>query len=772
MKLKIPLKRAIQSAIFILMLISVVVVWPMKLFRPWQYTGEIDPNALSIIQNEGTILQEFTPDKPGLSNVSFYIYNEEELEDNDGFLVFRVFNEALQKLDEKEFKLKDLTLPGVLTVKFRDELLPGTKYYFSIENPGNFLLFSMKDGMNLDTRYGYHTYFNKGQYALYGLAVLLIGGVLIAICEILLRKNSKQTKYDFGLRLALSIIVVVCAGWAAYQVFPAMKFSTNNLDIIFYEAGIFLFACLALYGLLYKRELPQREIITFSELKSIVPNFLQSLAFAGVMVGCVNYVNALYTYQQQLATNIVLSCFALAIICGYNKKELLNWYNLGYIVPATGLAIYYVLQHNTASEQLAVARGTAVYFVLWGIVALNTIRLLFEHKWHKISIFYTIALILLIAEMVRSRNTRIWPIYIAVFFGMFLIRVIAKGNTGRYMENFTNGVMVHFVYITLYAFLHRPFHFYLYIRYPGIFHTVTVTAVYLVFVLSLATARFLIVYREKGRLKSAWKELWLMGMAEAFLLLTVSRTGLLAAAIICPITFIVTAFAEYKDGIIGALKRMLVFCLSGIVFFCIIFTACRIVPAVVEKPYTYDIEHFQDSIKAGEEWDSFRYATVGRFFGFADVKLSYYGSETELTHDELSAGATNDYSNGRLGIFKAYWKALNWKGHDSLSLVDENGDMIIHAHNSYLQAAYDFGMGAGIYFLLFCMVTGVMGITFFIKHKGERTSLIPIMIIVAFGICGMVERVFFPFIPLGFAYLFIMVLMTVSDKKGKNEEII
>lgn len=771
MKLKIPLKRAIQSAIFILMLLSIVVVWPMKLFRPWQYTGEIDRNAMSIIQNEGTVLQEFIPDKPGLSNVSFYIYNEEELEDKEGLLVFRVFNEGLQKLDEKEYKLADYKLPGVLTVKFREEFLPGTKYYFSIENPGNLLLYSMDDGMNLDVKYGYHTYYTIGQYAMYGLAVLLIGGILIVLSEILLKKNNYQTKFDFGFRLALSVVVVVCAGWAAIQVFPFMKFTSNVIDILFYETGILLFACLALYGLLYKRDLPQREIISYKELKSRIPALLQTLAFAGVMAGCVNYVNALYTYQQQLATNIVLSCFALAIICGYSKKELLNWYNIGYIVPAVGLAIYYVLQHNEAPEQFAVARGMALYFVLWGIVALNTIRLLFEHKWQKIYIPFAIALVLLIAEMVRSRNTRIWPIYIAVFFGMFLIRVIVKGNTRHYMEIFTNGVMVHFVCISLYAFLYRPFHFYLYIRYPGIFHTVTVTAVYLLFVLMLSIARFLVVYREKGGLKYALKELWLMGMAEAFLIMTVSRTGFLSVAILCPLTFFITAFLEFKDGIRGALKRILLFCITGIVFFFIIFTTCRIVPAVVEKPYTYDIEHFIDSVKTGENWDSFRYATVRRFFGFADAKLTYYSSDTQLTHDEESLGANTDYSNGRLDIYKAYLSALDWKGHDSLSLMADNGELIIHAHNSYIQAAYDFGLGTGIYFLLFCVFVGVRVVLYYIRHKGERTSLIPVVIVGAFGVCGMVERVFFPFIPLGFAFLFILVLMTVSDKKGKNEEI-
>ncbi len=771
MQLSITLKRAIQSAILILMLLSIVLVWPMKLFRPWQYTGETDKNATSIILNESTIMQGFIPEKPGLSNVSFYIYNEDEPEYAEGMLDFRVFNENLQKMDEKSFRISDLKLPGMLTVKFRDALVPGKTYYFSIENPGNSLLFSMSDGMNLDARYGYHTFFTKGQYALYGLAVFLVGSLLVILCEILLKKNRRIVKLDFGFRLALSALVLISALWAAVNVFPGMKFTRNLTDIIFYEIGIVLFAALALFGLLYKRDLPANDIISYSELKMKIPGLLQTLAFAGVMAGCVNYVNALYTYQQQVARNQVLICFALAIIFGYSRKELLNWYNISYLIPTIGIGIYYLIQHDFDAEQFAVARGTVCYYILWGIVVMNTIRLLITHKWCKLFIPYTIAFVLLIAEMVRSRNTRIWPIYIAVFFGMFLIRVMAKGGVSQYLERFSNGVLIHFVYISFYAFLHRPFHFYLYIRYPGVFHTVTVTSVYLFFVLMLSIAKFLSAYREKGRLRFAMKELWLMGMATAFLLMTVSRTGFLSAVILCPLTFIVTAYAEFKDGLKGAMKRLAVFFIAGIGFFFILFTTCRIVPAVVEKPFTYDIEHFIDSIKPGEEWDSYRFATVRRFFGFADAKLTYYNSDTVLTHDEQSLGATTDYSNGRLDIYKAYLQALNWKGHDNLSLVSEDGEIMIHAHNSYLQAAYDFGLGAGIYFLLFCMFAGIRVILYYVRHLGERTNLIPATIVGAFGVCGVVERVFFPFIPLGFAFLFILTLMTISDKKGRNEKI-
>ena len=186
----------------------------------------------------------------------------------------------------------------------------------------------------------------------------------------------------------------------------------------------------------------------------------------------------------------------------------------------------------------------------------------------------------------------------------------------------------------------------------------------MVFVLVLAVIRFMAVYKEKRTLKAAWKELWLIGMSASFLLLTVSRTGLFAAFIICPAICVLTTVFQSKDGIIGFTRRVLLLVITGVCFFPIVFTACRIVPAVVGNPFTYEIEWFQDSIKKGEEWDSFRFITVSKFFGFAHGRIGASGQEDlEETPEGAQSLETavdkkweevNRYSNGRLDIYKLY----------------------------------------------------------------------------------------------------------------------
>lgn len=789
MQKSISLKRAVQSAIFFLMMLSVALIWPLKVVSGWQYEGEIDKESPSIVEQEGFLLQEFVPQREGLSYISFYIYNENI--DKEDVLIFRVYeknNEIYKKIESREIHLDKLSFPGILKVRIASELEPGTAYYFSVQNTGKELLLSKSVDESIDVRYEYSVPFSLRQYLQRGLTILFSGMLLILLTELLFYKNQKRVRIDFGLRLAAGILVSAASVWGMYAVFPGRKFSDNWVDNLFYEAGVLLFWVFSMYGLFYRREISDSEGTAFAKLKENLPGVLQAAAFAGTMLGCVRYVNALNGYEQKLARNTVLIYFALAVICSYAKKEIVNWYNFVYLIPAMGMAVHYCLKHNDHIEHWNVAKGSAAVAVLWGLVVLNTIRMLIKNKIRKVSIVYMLALLLLFGEMIRSRNTRTWPVEIAVFWGLFAVRVAYTGSVKQYLYNFSNGVFIHFIGISIYAILYRPFHYYHYTRYSGVFHTVTMTAVYMAMVLMLAMIRFLEVYKKEGCLKKAWKELWIMGMAEAFLLLTISRTGLLAAVILCPALLVITAVVEFRDGIKGLLKRTALFIGAGASFFVLIFTACRIVPAVVGQPFTYVIEWFEGSVRPGEEWDSGWFVTVPRFFGVTEARISYQSEADEITTqhgnetDSQSNGTetteavqkqpvvekNTDYSNGRFDIYKAYWKALNWKGHDSLSLVKENGEEIMHAHNSFIQVAYDFGIGEGIYFLVFCIFAGVKSIFYYFRHKGEETGLVPVMILATFGICGMVERVFFPYISLGFAFLFVLVLFIPAEKKKEQ----
>ncbi|MGN0431360.1 MAG: hypothetical protein ACI4EQ_03290 [Lachnospiraceae bacterium] len=788
----ISLKRAMQSAVVLLALLLLLAMWPFSRIKHTQVFGSLDTEGMDIVHVEGQLMQKFIPRTTGLSYLTIYLANEDT--EADDYFMFTLYDQNMQLLDWKEIFVGKLSLPGECRITIGEELIPGSVYYYTIDNAAGLeLQIGVRDSgeipeeakeayfygvadpwVVIDTAYEYQNLLSIKRLLFYSACTLMAGAGLVLLLEKLMHKSTMPVRIDTGVRIAGATLALGAALWAAWQVFPARRFSMAAVDIVFYEAGILLFAAYALYSLLHKRE-TVRVNIQIREIVQKVPGLLQTLAFVVVLHGATRYVNALCNHDQAMGKGILLLGFALVILCGFEKKEIINWYNGVYLLPVGFFAWRYATQVFETVEQAEEAPIYAWAYFLWGFVVLNAIRILISKGKQKISVVYGVTLVLLFAELIRSRNTRTWPIDMAVFWGLFALRVIGKGKVREYLYRFSNGTFIHYIWISIYAMLYRPFHYFYYIRYPGIFHTVTMASVYFMLVLGLALVRFLAVYKRNGSLKSCFKEIGLLGMITAQQLLTLSRTGILAMIVLIPFVLILTTVTEFKDGIKGLMKRLVVYVVMGIGFFVMAFTAYRIVPAVVSEPFIYEIEQFAGSVLPGEEWDSLWFATVPRFFGMAEERISYNGDAGESASQEEAAQGTetaqepasalDTYSNGRMDIFKAYIDKLDWKGHDSLSLQIEGGELISHAHNSFLQTAYDYGLGAGIFFLGFCVFAGIRSVVYYKYHKEEETGLLPMVVLVIFGVCGMVERVFFPYYAIGFAFLFVLALLLPKCKE-------
>ena len=61
--------------------------------------------------------------------------------------------------------------------------------------------------------------------------------------------------------------------------------------------------------------------------------------------------------------------------------------------------------------------------------------------------------------------------------------------------------------------------------------------------------------------------------------------------------------------------------------------------------------------------------------------------------------------------------------------------------------------------MVFCVFAGIRSVVYYKAHKEEETALMPMTVLIIFGVCGMVERVFFPYYAIGFAFLFIVALL-------------
>lgn len=767
MPVQVPFRRVIQSMIISLAVFAILLIWPFNVWAGYSRVGEINPDSKSIVQPEGIIFQSFIPVTEDLSYISFYIYNEDAYFPG-GRLVVRLFD-AEGKLEEREYGVEDLKIPGLCRIPVTTKLNTEKGYYFTIENPDAELLYAMEDGVNIDMQFLYKadhlTWQGVGRIVL----IIVIAAALCLSAEFLLRGVQGSFRFDLGFRFAVGLVISAVCFWFLWNVFPARKFTTDTFNIVVLEAGILLFAAYCLYGLLHKREEQSKNEISWKEITAKLPGVLQTLAFAGVMTGGVNYLNALRFEEQKIGANLVYCSFALAIICTFTKKELINWYNLVYTVIAVPAGIFYCLPYKEEVWQWDIAKGNAWCVALWGVILCNIIRLLILERKprYRISGIYTLVVVLLLASMIMNRNKRTWPIEAAVFFGLFAIRLLYKGDRNLYLRNFRNGIFLHFLWISGYAFLYRPFHFFMWVRYGGVFHTVTMAAVYDCLVLVLATGNLLIKYAKGKSLSCLWKEIGMVGITAGFLFLTASKTGIYAAVILILLLLVVTVFTAFQDKLVGLLKRLGILCLTAATFIVIVFSACRLVPAVVSEPFTYDIERFSESIVAGDAWDSYRFVTVQKFLALFVTRFRTY-DEADITIEIAVLGARADYSNGRQYLFKSYFHELDWKGHEGEDLPESSGERAGHAHNVYLQMAYDFGIAAGILFLGLCIFAGIRSILYYLRHKEEETSVLPVLALGVYGICGLAEWVLLPCISTGFAFFFVMALMIPKEEKKQE----
>ena len=105
----------------------------------------------------------------------------------------------------------------------------------------------------------------------------------------------------------------------------------------------------------------------------------------------------------------------------------------------------------------------------------------------------------------------------------------------------------------------------------------------------------------------------------------------------------------------------------------------------------------------------------------------------------------DSYTNGRLYIFKQYYTHLNAFGHEEMGITEANGNFLVHAHNIYLQAAYDHGIYVGIVFILLGVGTLIQSLLYYRRRKNDTVcAALPFAILVLFAVAGLAEWIFHP----------------------------
>ena len=616
----------------------------------------------------------------------------------------------------------------------------------------------------------------------------------------------------FVLFTVIPVVIAIVLSFTYFNMleFPSFVFLDNftrlftedTVSVIFYEVSVVLAVLTALYAVNHDRTGIATNRTALSVIGAKWQDYLQSAMFAGALWACCNYMNGLYEIHHTVAYRQVLIFLALSVIVSYKGAELFHWINLLYAAAAAVVGRQYYADAMAALEDpeeldYLVVKLTTWVGILAGFVIVNLLRDIFSRKLRRISVWYGILVAVFFTLIIVYRNTRGWPIYLVCAFTLFYIRVGTWHKKENFLRNLCNGILLHFGAMVLYCLLHRPYMFYQYYRYPFIFHTVTISAVYLALVVCAALVKFLDSYRRRPSLAGTYKELILLGVSAVYLLFTLSRTGYLAIAATAVVVIPVSCFAMKKRWrrmaqSIGMMAAAVVVC------FPIVFTAQRIVPSIAAEPVLHEIEELPVEVMHGRVMDSNYYITIQRFVQVFQMKVlgipedkcveancivredgepayinSYFENGAKLllaSQEDMASGGEEEqedsYANGRMEIFTLYYENLNKTGHQEMGITLPNGELIVHAHNIYLQVMYDHGIYVGLVFILLGAGTLVQAAVYYHRRREDTVcAALPLAVLILFAVAGLTEWIFHPCCPIAFCLLALLAPLLVDMKR-------
>ena len=309
-----------------------------------------------------------------------------------------------------------------------------------------------------------------------------------------------------------------------------------------------------------------------------------------------------------------------------------------------------------------------------------------------------------------------------------------------------------------------------------------------------------LAFRE--RLPHIFPECLLFGAVSSYMLMSLTRAGVYGLAALCIVSAILGTAGKGRR-ITGPVKTLLAYAGITVLTFPMIFTGQRLISTAYERPVRYElVETYPDALMRHVPWNSTAFMNVEIFLrDFGDrilggeIGTSVYqhfdwgrrqGYKTSSAAPVLVAKRTqeaslsavpgaflqqalpqsltpsllyaeighiggnddarenkDDVSNGRLALWEAYAAECSMTGHDAMGLTMPDGTVTVHAHNIFLQTAYDNGIPAGI-LLGVCVISWILAaLRYYLRYRTRETAaMFPLLIAGGFLSTGMVEWIF------------------------------
>ena len=768
--------------------------------------------------------------------------------DGSDFVLFRLYDENFSCIYEEQCCCKDIADNGFLLATPDMAVTPGIAYYYEMlvtydedaeeycdgefelpvadrgllgqtENGTLYIDGIINEEVSLIADFDYSQELTVFDVFLYDFVILAVAAAVYLVVAASLyqydsRFSQNYQRYVRYARIAASVATVFFSLFLLIFSVVQNRFGGGVADRIFFAVAIVVGMAWLLFAIWLRDRYPKSpkktKLSAASKFSLIWRNYIQTVSFGLLFYALCQYVNADREYYHYTNTRWMLIFLAIAFLMVYSEKQFLNTFSVLWLVGSIIGSVIHCRDFEKGTNERELAVLTCAVVVSWGLLILNILIAWFktlrqgELRFSKPSVFqiiYGVLWIVFSALMYLYRFEKIW-VYTATlpFVTMFFLRFTPAGGS-RFLKNFANGILLSFGFVVLFCFIHRPHHYWMLYRYGGIFHTVACTGMYLAVVFGAAVGKlFGSLKARENMLVCCPFECFLVSVTAGYIFLTMSRTAYLSAFVTAVLVVALAAFAFHKLPS-NVWKEIGVLSLMALLCFPLVFSAVRMIPAVINEPIRYDLEH-QDRgfmIYRGDPIDSDKYMTVSRFFStlfgrfqkeevvtdeeeyneeafdiglsqekylvytgidFAGMDLRTAHADTDENDNDEEQEEGNDVSNGRFAIFMDYVKTLSFEGHEKMAIVNEDGKEHVHAHNSYLQVAYNFGMISGVVFLIICAISLWCSIRL-VMTRGNQFGIymVPFALIIVFGLISVTEWAFHPCIPAGFCFLLMQPLL-------------
>lgn len=434
---------------------------------------------------------------------------------------------------------------------------------------------------------------------------------------------------------------------------------------------------------------------------------------------------------------------------------------LGIAACFLGKALWpYWGQWNTAVLNCAWIAIAVTYFI-WNR---KNISISGNQKKSLILLFILICLLMLF-----SARKALWQLpYLVLFGGLYFIG-IPESRKDDFLKGMLGGLAFWFLIQQVCAYAFRPYD---YVRYRGMYTGETQNALFYMIVFCAFTGLWL--WLRINNRSRFWRIAFflLSAFSLSLMLLTGGRSGLMGAAAAC-----IYAYLAYdliiKKSFRHWVLQGIVLAVCIILLFPVAYGTVRVFPTVLHHPIWFSADYQEDnrSVLSYDPADSEKYisfseamqSSVGRILQMVGINLTlddegrwhistpFSMKSDAAEYEEPGSNIDNPYISpnpeweyfgnsvdARKLIYSYYLTHLNLFGHgvEKSGFWAEKDIYYSHAHNVFLQVAYDYGVITGALFLGFHL-----WILWRLIRRRDMPGIIGAMFLIAILTFGLSEMV-------------------------------